>query len=60
MFRRCLKRMKTRFANLKLNVKFMLLIILFVEVTIGIFAGIFFYYMEKNVIQEKSMKQSMK
>ena len=53
MIRRCLKRVKTRFAGLKLNVKFMLLIILFVEVTIGIFSGIFFYYMEKNVIQEK-------
>ena len=53
MFRRCLNRMKTRFAGLKLNVKFMLLIILFVEVTIGIFSGIFFYYIEKNVIQEK-------
>ncbi len=53
MIRRCLKRVKTRFAGLKLNVKFMLLIILFIEVTVGIFSGIFFYYMEKNVIQEK-------
>ena len=53
MIRRCLQRVKTRFAGLKLNVKFMLLIILFIEVTVGIFSGIFFYYMEKNVIQEK-------
>ena len=53
MIHRCLKRVKTRFAGLKLNVKFMLLIILFIEITIGIFAGIFFYYMEQNAIQEK-------
>ena len=53
MIRRCLKRVKTRFAGLKLNVKFILLIILFIEITIGIFAGIFFDYMEKNAIQKK-------
>lgn len=53
MIHRYLKRVKTGFAGLKLNVKFMLLIILFIEVTIGIFSGVFFYYMEKHAIQEK-------
>ena len=31
----------------------MLLIILFIEVTIGIFSGILFFYMERDTIQEK-------
>lgn len=53
MIRKYLMRMKTGFAGLKLNVKFMLLIILFIEATIGIFSGILFFYMEKNTIQEK-------
>lgn len=53
MVRRYWDRAKTGFTGLKLNVKFMLLIILFIEVTIGICAGILFFYMEKHTIREK-------
>lgn len=53
MICRCLKRIEKGFAGLRLNVKFMLLIILFVEVTIGIFSGILFFYIEKNAVQDK-------
>lgn len=48
-----LKRIKTGFKGLKLNIKFMLLIILFIETTVGIFSGILFYYMEKDTVQKK-------
>lgn len=48
-----LKQMKEKFAGLRLNVKFMLLIILFIEVTIGIFSGILFFYMERDAVHEK-------
>lgn len=40
------------FQNQKLNRKFTLLIIVFTIVPIGIFAGILFYVMEQNVIDE--------
>lgn len=53
MIRRGLKQIETGFNGLRLNVKFMLLIILFIEVTIGIFSGILFYYMERDTIREK-------
>lgn len=54
MVRKGFERIRTGFGGLKLNVKFMLLIILFVEATVGIFSGILFYYMKKDTIQEKT------
>ena len=44
---------KKRFGSQKLNVKFTLVIILFMVIPIGILAGILFYNMEKNVVSEK-------
>lgn len=41
-----------RFQNQKLNIKFTFVIIIFTIVPIGIFAGILFYIMEKNVVDE--------
>lgn len=41
-----------RFRNQKLNIKFTLVIILFTIIPIGIFAGILFYIMEQNVVDE--------
>lgn len=41
-----------RFRNQKLNIKFTLVIILFTIVPIGVFAGILFYSMEQNVVDE--------
>lgn len=41
-----------KFQNQKLNIKFTLVIIIFTIVPIGIFAGILFYIMEKNVVDE--------
>lgn len=38
--------------NQKLNIKFTLVIILFTVIPIGVFAGILFYIMEKNIIDE--------
>lgn len=43
---------KIRFRDLRLNVKFTLVIILFTIVPIGVFAGILFYNMEQNVVDE--------
>lgn len=43
---------KIRFRNQRLNVKFTLIIILFTIIPIGIFAGILFYNMEQNVVDE--------
>ena len=45
-------RFRERFRNQKLNTKFMLVIMLFTIVPIGVFAGILFYIMEQNVVDE--------
>lgn len=45
---------KKRFVIQKLNVKFTLVIILFMVIPIGILAGILFYNMEKNVVSENT------
>lgn len=47
-----MKKIVELFQNQKLNRKFTLLIVLFTIVPIGIFAGILFYVMEQNVIDE--------
>lgn len=41
-----------KFQNQKLNIKFTFVIIIFTIVPIGVFAGILFYIMEKNVVDE--------
>lgn len=41
-----------RFRNQKLNIKFTFVIILFTIVPIGVFAGILFYNMEQNVVDD--------
>lgn len=41
-----------RFRNQKLNIKFTFVIIVFTIVPIGVFAGILFYIMEQNVVDE--------
>lgn len=45
---------KKRFVSQKLNVKFTLVIILFMVLSHGILAGILFYNMEKNVVSENT------
>lgn len=45
-------KMKEKFLNQKLNIKFTCIIILFMVVPIGIFAGILFFIMEQNVVDE--------
>lgn len=47
-----MKKIIELFRNQKLNIKFTLLIVVFTIVPIGIFAGILFYVMEQNVIDE--------
>ncbi|MDE5700007.1 MAG: histidine kinase [Lachnospiraceae bacterium] len=47
-----LRSIRQRFDALKLNVRFTLMIILFIAVPIGIFAGFLFWTMEQAVIQE--------
>lgn len=44
--------LKNRFINLKLNIKFTLVIILFMIIPIGVLAGVLFYNMEQSVITE--------
>lgn len=50
------KKPKNKFGikDLKLNEKFTAVIILFMVIPIGIFSGILFYFMEKNVITENT------
>lgn len=43
---------KNPFHNLKLNLKFTFLVILFTLVPVGVFAGILFYVLEQNEIEE--------
>lgn len=45
-------RLGERLRNQKLNIKFTFIIILFTIVPIGIFTGILFYIMERNVVDE--------
>lgn len=47
-----MKRIVNFFHDLKLNWKFTLLVILFTVVPIGVFAGILFYILEQNEIEE--------
>lgn len=49
-----MKKIRALLDNTKLNVKFTLVIVLFTMIPIGIFAGILFYIMEQNTIQENS------
>ena len=41
-----------QFGSLKLNIKFTLVIILFMVIPIGVLASVLFYNMEQNVIDE--------
>lgn len=43
---------KSRFENLKLNIKFTLIIVLLMIIPIGVLAAVLFYNMEQNVIDE--------
>lgn len=47
-----MKKLGELFRNQKLNIKFTFIIILFMIIPIGIFAGILFYIMEQNVVDE--------
>lgn len=47
-----MKKWEDRIAGLKLNIKFTLVIILLVTIPIGVLAGVLFYNMEQNVVDE--------
>lgn len=47
-----MRKIKEQFLNTKLNIKFTSMIILFMVIPIGIFAGILFYIMEQNAVRE--------
>ena len=47
-----MKKWQDRIAGLKLNIKFTLVIILLVTIPIGVLAGVIFYNMEQNVVNE--------
>lgn len=53
MVRKYFQKLLTKYNGLGLNVKFMLLIILFIEAVVGIFSIFLFYNMQRNTIQEK-------
>lgn len=53
MVRNILHKGLTKYNGLGLNVKFMLLIILFIEVVVGIFTAFLFYNMQHSTVQEK-------
>jgi len=53
MVRDYFKKCRAKFNGLRLNVKFMLLIILFIEATVGIFSVFLFRNMERSTVQEK-------
>lgn len=53
MARKYFQKLFTKYNGFGLNVKFMLLIILFIEVVVGIFSVFLFYNMQRNTIQEK-------
>lgn len=50
--RKYFQKLLTRYNGLGLNVKFMLLIILFIEAVGGIFSGVLFWNMERSTVQE--------
>lgn len=50
--RKYFRKLHTRYNGLGLNVKFMLLIILFIEAVGGIFSGVLFWNMERSTVQE--------
>lgn len=47
-----MKKIRELFRNTKLNIKFTSIIILFMVIPIGVFAGVLFYVMEQNAVQE--------
>lgn len=47
-----MKKIRELFRNTKLNIKFTSMIILFMVIPIGVFAGVLFYVMEQNAVQE--------
>lgn len=53
MIRKYFQKLLTKYNGLGLNVKFMLLIILFIEAVVGIFSVFLFHNMQRNTIQEK-------
>lgn len=53
MMRKNFEKLLTKYNGLGLNVKFMLLIILFIEVVVGIFSAFLFWNMERSAVQEK-------
>lgn len=56
-----MKRIVQRFQGLKLNIKFTVIIIIFLMISMAVLAGILFYNMEQNVInqQKASMEYNM-
>lgn len=48
-----MKRIVKRFQGLKLNIKFTLLIIIFLMISMAVLAGVLFYNMEQNVIDQQ-------
>lgn len=55
MVRRYLQKLITKYNGLGLNVKFMLLIILFIEAVVGIFSVFLFWNMQRTTVQEQIM-----
>lgn len=53
MMRRYLRKLITKYNGLGLNVKFMLLIILFIEAVVGIFSVFLFWNMQRTTVQER-------
>lgn len=53
MVRKYFQKWITKYNGLGLNVKFMLLIILFIEAVVGIFSGFLFWNMERSAVQEE-------
>ena len=47
-----MKKIRELFRNTKLNIKFTSIIILFMVIPIGVLAGVLFYVMEQNAVQE--------
>lgn len=56
-----MKKIVQRFQGLKLNIKFTIIVIIFVMLSMAILAGVLFYNMEQNVIEQQtaSMEYSM-
>ncbi len=56
-----MKKIVQRFQGLKLNIKFTVIIILFLMISMAVLAGILFYNMEQNVVdqQKASMEYNM-